>query len=164
MTAEPRAYSGLPNPRTMLVEGPFGAGKTSFAVKMLLTWLEAGVPPERILVLLPQRTLAEPYERALRSPARGPMGSVDIRTVAGVARESVALYWPLVAGEAGFREPERRPRFLNIETAQYAMSEFVARAVQAGEFDAVNLAPPEIAREVLDNLSRAAMMRKRGEG
>lgn len=142
----------------MMVEGPFGAGKTTFAIETLVAWLEAGIPPEQILVLLPQRTLAEPYEAALRSPERGPMASVDIRTIAGLAREMVDLYWPLVAEEAGFHDPERPPRFLTIETSQYAMSDFVGRAVYDGEFDAVTLTPPEIARETLTNLSQAALM------
>lgn len=142
----------------MMVEGPFGAGKTTFAIETLEVWLESGIPPEQILVLLPQRTLAEPYEAALRRAERGPMASVNIRTVAGLAQEIVSLYWPLVAEEAGFRDPERSPRFLSIETAQYAMADFVGRAVYDGEFDAVTLTPPEIARETLTNLSQAALM------
>ncbi len=151
-------YAGLSNPRTMLVEGPFGAGKTTFAVETLLTWLESGVPPENILVLLPQPTLAPPFERALRSAERGPMGRVDIRTVSGLAREMVDLYWPLIADTAGFDQPRRQPRFLNIETAQYAISEFVEHAVFEGEFDALSLSPQQIARQVLDNLGKAALM------
>ncbi len=151
-------YTGEANPRTMFVEGPFGAGKTTFAIETLLTWLEAGIPPQRILVMVPQRTLAGPYYEALHSARRGPMGSVEVRTINGLAKDMVHLYWPVVAAEAGFREPQRPPTFLTIETAQYAMSEFVEQAVRRGEFDAINVSPQQIARQIIDNLGKAALM------
>lgn len=151
-------YSGEPNPRTMLVEGPFGAGKTTFAVETLFTWLEAGIPAEKILVMVPQRTLAERYYQALRDTTRGPLGDVQVRTLNGLAKDTVNLYWPLVAEEAGFNQPDRPPRFLTIETAQYAMAEFVQEAFERGEFDAINASPQQIARQVIDNLGKAALL------
>jgi len=158
MADEAWHYSGEPNPRTMLIEGPFGAGKTSFAIETLFTWLEAGIPPERILVMVPQRTLARRYLLALRDTQRGPAGTVVVRTLGGLAKEAVELYWPLIAEEAGFHEPRRGPRFLTIETAQYVMARFVGEAVQRGEFDAIHVSPPQIARQVIDNLGKAALM------
>ncbi len=155
---DPGIYTGVANPHSMFVEGPFGAGKTTFAVETLLTWLEAGVAPERILVMTPQRTLSGPYLEALHSARRGPMGTVAVRTVNGLAKNTVEINWPLVASEAGFSEPERPPVFLTIETAQYAMAEFVERAVQQGEFDAVSVSPQQIARQIIDNLGKAALM------
>jgi hypothetical protein len=152
------SYSGEANPRTMLVEGPFGVGKTSFAIETLFAWLNDGVPPENILVMVPQRTLAEPYWAALRGADYGPLGSVDVRTVNGLAKDMVNIYWPLVAEEAGFAEPERGPHFLTLETAQYAMADFVDRAVENGEFDAINVSPQQIARQIVDNLGKAALM------
>ncbi len=152
------AYSGEPNPRTMLVEGPFGAGKTTFAIETLFTWLEAGVPPERMLVLVPQRTLAQRYLQALRDTLRGPTGTVEVRTLGGLAKDLSDLYWPLVAQQAGFTDPDLPPRFLTIETAQYVMSDFVDQAVQRGEFDAVSVSPQQIARQIIDNLGKAALM------
>ncbi len=151
-------YTGEANPRTMLVEGPFGAGKTTFAIETLLTWLEAGIPAEQILVMVPQRTLAQRYLLALRDRQRGPSGNVEVRTLGGLAKDMVTLYWPLVAEEAGFRHPDIPPRLLTIETAQYVMSDFVDQAVQRGEFDAINVSPPQIARQIIDNLGKAALM------
>lgn len=151
-------YTGADNPRTMFVEGPFGAGKTTFAIETLFAWLEAGIPPSRILVMIPQRTMALRYQLALRDSARGPMGDVDILTLGGLAKNLCNLYWPVIAKEAGFAHPERPPRFLTIETSQYAMAEFVNGAVERGEFDAVSISPHEIARQVLDNLTKAALM------
>jgi hypothetical protein len=151
-------YVGEANPRTMFVEGPFGAGKTDFAIETLFTWLEGGVPAERVLVMVPQRTLARRYQLALRDAARGPLGDVEIRTLGGLALDAVRRYWTVVAAEAGFNEPGRPPRFLTIETAQYAMAEFVEEAVRRGEFDAINVAPGQIARQIIDNLGKAALM------
>jgi len=142
----------------MLVEGPFGAGKTTFAVETLFAWLDAGIQAEDILVLVPQRTLAEPYYQALRDTARGPLGDVQVRTLNGLIKDTVDLHWPEIAEEAGFAEPTLPPRFLTIETAQYAMAEFVQAAFDRGEFDAINASPQQIARQVIDNLGKAALM------
>ena len=152
-------YVGEPQPRTMFVEGPFGAGKTTFAIDTLFTWLESGIAPERILVMVPQRTMALHYYEALRDAARGPMRSVDVRTIGGIAKEICTIYWPEIAADAGFADPERGPRFLTIETSQYAMASFVSAAVDRGEFDAVNISPQQIARQIVDNFSKAAIMK-----
>ncbi len=151
-------YTGKENPRTLFVEGPFGAGKTTLAIETLSVWLKEGVPPERILVMVPQRSLAFRYLIALHNFERGPTGDIEIRTLGGLAKDAVRLFWPLVADEAGFQEPDHEPRFLTIETSQYAMAEFVEQAVQNGEFDAVNVSPQQIARQIIDNLGKAAIM------
>src|SRR5262245_15462468 len=151
-------YVGEANPRTMFVEGPFGTGKTAFAIDTLFAWLEAGVAPENILVIVPQRTLARRYSLALRESDRGPLGDVEIRTLGGLAKETVNLFWPLVAQEAGFADARLNPRYLTIETSQYAMADFVGQAVERGEFDAINVSPQQIARQIVDNLGKAAIM------
>src|SRR5262249_43147204 len=89
---------------------------------------------------------------------RGPLGDVSIRTLGGLAKEVVSKYWPLVAEEAGFPDPHTEPRFLTIETSQYAMSDFVNGAVERGEFDSVSVSPQQIARQIVDNLGKAAIM------
>jgi len=142
----------------MFVEGPFGSGKTTFAIETLSAWLEAGIDPSRILILVPQRTMARPFLLALHDTSRGPLGDVTIRTLGGLAQDMCRLYWPLIAPKMGFTDPARSPRFLTIETSQYAMAGFVNAAVERGEFDAVNLSPQQIARQIIDNLSKAATM------
>jgi hypothetical protein len=151
-------YAGEANPRSMFVEGPFGSGKTTFAIETLFAWLEAGIAPRRILIIVPQRTLARRYLLALRESRHGPLGDVAIRTLGGLAKEVVNLYWPLVAEQAGFPDPQRNPRFLTIETSQYAMADFVNQAVERGEFDAISVSPQQIARQIVDNLGKAAIM------
>lgn len=151
-------YSGEPNPRTMFLEGPFGAGKTSFAIETLFAWLEAGILPEQILVLVPQRTLARRFTLALRDIEKGPRGYLDVRTMGGLAKDAVNLYWPVVAQELRIPQPELAPRFLTIETSQYAMAGFVSEAVERGEFDAISISPQQIARQIIDSLGKAALM------
>jgi hypothetical protein len=148
----------MTEPRSLFLEGPFGAGKTTFAIEALYGWLESGVPPEKIAVLTPQRTLSRPYQLALQDPARGPTGHVSIRTLAGLAKDMVDYHWPTVAAQAGFAEPKEEPRFLTIETAQYAMARFVEEAIERGEFDAIHVAGPEVVRQILDNLNKAALL------
>lgn len=159
MSISPGSYIGEANPRTMFVEGPFGAGKTAFAIDTLFAWLESGVPPDQILVMVPQRTLSRRFQLALRDARHGPMGEVEIRTLGGLAQDVSRLYWPVASREMGFTDPHLPPRFLTIETSQYAMSDFVYDAVDNGEFDAVNVAPQQIARQIIDNLGKAAIMR-----
>ncbi len=138
--------------------GPAGAGKTTAAVARLRHLLMEGVPGHEILVLLPQRTLAQPYVEALRDRRLPPGGEVSLLTMGGLARRMVDLFWPLVAEAAGFAHPEAPPRFLTMETAQY----FLARVVEPlrereGFFDAVTIRPQRIYAQLLDALNKAAL-------
>jgi hypothetical protein len=138
------------------LEGPAGTGKTTYATRYLLSLLESGVTPDRILVLVPQVTLGRPYQLAMHNIANG---TVDVLTLAGIIRRAVEVYWPIVAGRMGFAAPDKEPTFLNIETSQYFMARVAAPVIQAGQFDGVNMAPPRIASQVLDNLHKAAILR-----
>ncbi len=140
------------------LHGPFGAGKTTAALERV-RWLLAQerIRGDDILVMVPQRTLARPYYQALRGPDVPPGPPVHITTFAGLARSAVALYWPLLAEQAGFADPHREPIFLNLETAQYHMSRFVQEAFERGEFDAIRVQPGRVVSQVLDNLNKAAL-------
>ena len=85
-----------------LLQGPAGFGKTSTAAARLQQMLQSGIPAEQILVLVPQRTLAAPYFAASRQPDLPPGGEVTIQTLGGLAQRMLDLFWPLVAGAAGF--------------------------------------------------------------
>ena len=143
---------------TLFLSGPFGAGKTTAAIGRVL-WLlrQEQVRGDQILILVPQRSLGQPYQEALRS-SEVPAGAlVQVTTAASLARSSVGLYWPLAAREAGFSDPRREPTFLNLETTQYHMAGLVERAAQQGEFDAIRLQRSRIVSQVLDNLNKAAL-------
>ena len=145
------------NTKTFM-EGPAGTGKTTLATRFLLDLLDSGIAPDRVLVLVPQATYGRPYQVAVHdSNVAG--GRVDITTIAGIARRAVETYWPVVAEPMGFAAPDREPIFLNIETAQYYMARVAAPVIRSGEFDGVNMAPPRIISQVLDNLHKAAILR-----
>ena len=143
---------------SLFVAGPAGAGKTSAAVHRLRRLLEAGVRADSILVLLPQRTLVGPYREALRDPALAAGAAVTVTTVGGLAKRVVELFWPLVAGEAGFAEPEREPVFLTMETAQYYMARVMQPLLRDGCFDSLEIDRNRIYSQVLDNLNKSAVV------
>ncbi|HPL28473.1 MAG TPA: hypothetical protein PLG21_10495, partial [Anaerolineae bacterium] len=118
--------------------------------------LEVGVPADAILVLVPQRTLGRRYLDALRLPAAPAGAHVDVLTIGGLAQRAVELYWPLVAGPAGFAQPTALPVFLTLETAQYYMDRLIEPFVAAGAFGDVTLARQRLISQILDNLNKAA--------
>jgi hypothetical protein len=145
-------------PQTLFLEGPAGTGKTSAGIQRLRELLTAGVQPENILVLLPQRTLARPYQVALTTPDAPDIAGVDMLTISGLARRGIELFWTLVARQAGFANPHKtEPTFLNIETAQYFMTRFVDPAIDEGKFDGVSVPRTRIITQILDNLEKAAL-------
>ena len=142
----------------LFLSGPFGSGKTTLALERI-RWLlrQERVRGDDILVLTPQRTVAEPYYQALRSPALPSGAPVRVTTLAGLARQSTELYWPLLATVAGFGDPKREPTFLNLETSQYHMARFVDDAIARGEFDGIRIEHSRVVSQVLDNLNKAAL-------
>jgi hypothetical protein len=141
------------------LQGPAGAGKTTAAVERLLRLLDAGVPAAEVLVMTPQRTLAAPYHDALAHAALPPGGEVTVLTLGGLARRMIDIFWPLVAEDAGFAHPDRRPTFLTIETAQYHMAHEVGRLIDEQHyFESVTIKRNRIYSQILDNLNKAALV------
>ena len=160
LTPQQAALAGAPlgEPQSLFLEGPAGCGKTTAGVARLLRLLDSGVPADSILVLVPQRTLGRPYLEVLRSPLAPAGAEVDVLTIGGLAQRSVELYWPLVAGPAGFAHPERPPVFLTLETAQYYMDRLIAPFIRAGAFGEVTLSRQRLISQILDNLNKAAVV------
>lgn len=143
----------------VFLSGPFGSGKTALAVERV-RWLlrQERVRGDDILVLTPQRTLAEPYHAALTG-AGTPAGSpVRITTFASLAQQSVELYWPLIAPTAGFDDPSREPTFLTLETSQHHMAQLVDAAIEGDEFGALRIDRGRVISQILDNLNKAALL------
>ena len=147
----------IPGGKTFL-EGPPGTGKTTLAVERMLDLLAAGIPGSSILVLTPQRTLAASYLEALRSPEAPSGEAVTVLTVGGLARRSLDLFWPLVAADAGFAQPDAPPIFLTLETAQYFMDRVIEPLLAEGYFDGVTIQHNRLVSQVLDNLNKAAVV------
>ncbi|MFN8445774.1 MAG: hypothetical protein U0175_33600 [Caldilineaceae bacterium] len=142
----------------LYLSGPFGSGKTTLAMERI-RWLlkRERTRGDDILVLTPQRTLGRVYFETLYAgddPPHGP--PVHITTVSGLARNAVELYWPLVGSAGGFAAGSE-PTFLNLETAQYHMAQFVDAALDAGEFDGIRVERSRVISQVLDNLNKAAL-------
>jgi hypothetical protein len=142
----------------LYLSGIFGAGKTTQAIARI-QWLlrQERVRGDDIIVLLPQRSLAQPYHAALRTPTMPPGPSPVVTTVASLARNAVELYWPLIAQSAGFSQAEREPTFLTLETSQYHMAHFVDAAIDRGDFDGIRVERNRVISQVLDNLNKAAL-------
>lgn len=154
-----RAVAGPPPARRIFLEGPAGAGKTTAGVARLLGLLDAGVPAGSILVMAPQRTLAAPYDDALRGPGVRAGGEATVLTMGGLARRMVDLFWPLVAEAAGFAMPDRPPVFLTLETAQYYMARLVAPLLdEEGFFESVTIDRNRLYSQIIDNLNKAAVV------
>ena len=147
-----------PTAGSVFLEGPAGAGKTTVAVERMLQLMHQGVRADSILVLLPQRNLAEPYFEALRNPGLVAGGKVDVLTLGGLAQKMVSLFWPLVADQAGFTYPDGAPTFLNLETAQYFMARVVEPLIEGGKFNSVTIDRNRLYSQVVDNLNKAAVV------
>jgi len=147
-----------PHDAKIFLEGPAGAGKTTAGVERLLHLMALGVPADSVLLLLPQRTLGTPYYQALRHPGVVAGGTVDVLTVGGLAQRMVDLFWPLVAEEVGFGKPEQLPVFLTLETAQYYMARLVHPLLDQGYFESVTIDRNRLYSQILDNLSKAAVV------
>ena len=161
LTLQPHqtAVVTLPLDSKAFLEGPAGAGKTTAAVQRLLQVIKQGIPGGSILVLVPQRTLATPYNTALRRTRVRAGGVPAILTAGGLARRMVELFWPLAAGPAGFADPDRPPIFLTLETAQYHMARLVRPLRQEeGYFDSVVIDDNRLYSQILDNLNKAAVV------
>lgn len=140
------------------LEGPAGTGKTTAAMAYLLALLERGMPAGAVLLLAPQRTLALPYLRLVRHPAF-PAGSVlEVHTLGSLTRRMLQLFWPLVAGAAGFARPDQPPVFLNLETAQYFMAHLVRPLLEQGFFSSVHLDRNRLYSQMIDNLNKSALV------
>ncbi|MGB9673890.1 MAG: hypothetical protein ACPL3P_07095 [Anaerolineales bacterium] len=157
-TAEQKQLLDLPSESKIFLEGVAGTGKTTGAVARLLGLIHQGIPPQQILILVPQRTLAQPYYDGLSQSPLPPGGVVNILTIAGLARRLVELYWPIIAESAGFEHPEIPPTFLTLETAQYFMAKLVRPLLDKGYFASLSLHPNRLYSQIIDNLNKAAII------
>ena len=157
LTDSQQAVVAAPLHSKIFLEGPAGSGKTTAGVARLLYLMQHGVPADDVLILVPQRTLATPYYDVIQDPELVPGGVVDVFTIGGLARKVIELFWPLVAEEAGFGEPDLPPTFLNIETAQYHMAHIVRPLIDHERiFEGVALDRNRLYSQILDNLNKAA--------
>jgi hypothetical protein len=142
---------------TLFAYGPAGAGKSTALLARLVHLLRQPIRGESILVLTPDRAARLAVEDALARAPLGPHGRPLVNTYYGLARRMVDLFWPAIAGPAGFAHPERSPVFLTYETAQYLMHEIARPLQEAGYFGELRIRPRRLTSQLLDNLNKAAI-------
>jgi len=148
----------FPPQAKIFLEGPAGSGKTTAAVERLLRLMAEGIPGSSILLLVPQRTLAEPYYQALNHPGVISGGVVTVLTLGGLAQRMIDLFWPLAVEKSGFSHPDLAPVFLTLETAQYYMAHLIAPMIQDGLFESLSMDRNRLYSQILDNLNKAAVV------
>lgn len=145
---------------TIFLEGDYGTGKTTAAIERVKNLIRDGVPPDSILIIVPQAALALPYRDALRRSRAVKGATVHTTTMAGLAANLVDLFWPLVADSVGFANPLDRPHFLSLELMQYYMTRFVAPVIQRKDyFNSVTINRNRLYSQIVDNLNKAALVR-----
>jgi superfamily I DNA/RNA helicase len=156
LSPEQKKIIQLPVKAKIFLEGLAGTGKTTVGVERLLYLLSSGIPGNKILVIVPQRTLASPYFDMLQSPSNPAGGTVTVLTISGLARRMIDLFWPIIAEKAGFKSPEDLPTFLTIESAQYFMAYLIRPKIAEGYFASLSIDRNRIYSQILDNLNKAA--------
>ncbi len=143
---------------SVFLEGPPGSGKSTIGAFHLSNMVNAGIPAEKIIVLVPQRTLAEPYYQVINSISFPPGGLPQIVTLGGLARRMVELFWSLLAKNAGFARPDLPPRFLTLETAQYFAARQMQPLLDKGYFDSITIDQNRIFSQIIDNLNKSSIV------
>ena len=142
----------------LFISGLPGTGKSTALMARLGALLREGRRPYEILVLVPQRAHIERYERMLAELDAPTRGGVDMLTFYSFSQRAVGLFWPLLAGPAGFAHPDREPIFLTFETAQYVMWRIVEPLMaQEGYFSDLAIRRERLLAQLVDNLNRAAL-------
>ncbi len=143
---------------SLFLSGPAGAGKSTAGVERLNFLVRNGIPGNRILLLFPQRTLSVKYQDAINSLAFQANSLPVIATFGGLARRTIELYWPLIAAETGFANPENLPIFLTLESTLYFISQLITPLIiDGGYFSSVTIQRNRLFSQILDNLNKSAV-------
>jgi len=141
----------------LFLSGPASSGKTSAALLRLHQILTSDFN-SRTLVLVPQRSLGEPYQSFLRNVNLPSSHQVSVQTMSSIVRRMIALFWPLIASHQVFRHPFEPPRFLTLETAQYYMAQIADPLIDRGHFATITLTRNRLFSQLLDNLNKSAIV------
>ena len=148
----------FPVHRKIFLEGLAGTGKTTTGIERMLYLMSSGIQGNSILIFVPQRALGTPYLHAMNTPGVVAGGIPTIVTISGLAQHMIELFWPMIAKNAGFSNPEALPTFLTLETAQYYMAHLVKPLLDEGFFDSVTIQRNRIYSQIIDNLNKAAVV------
>lgn len=145
--------------KRIFLEGIAGTGKSTAAIERIKQLIRDGAAPDSILLLVPQSAVALPYQEALRRSRVEMASGVRSLTLGSLAFFMTDLFWPLIAEEAGFENPFRRPHFLTLELVQYYMTRFVEPEIERRDwFNSVHISRSRLYTQVVDNLNKAAVV------
>ena len=139
--------------------GPAGTGKTSILGGRLVELLISGEPGYSILVLLAEIEHAQRIVDQVKRSNLGPFSELKPVTFNDLARRMVAIFWPLIAREAGFSSPHHPPTFLSYDLAQLLMGRVIDPMIDQGAFSGLVMRRQGIISQILDTLNRAALNR-----
>ncbi len=131
-----------------------GTGKSSRLADHLVALLDAGVRPDRVLLLTPQQAQAERFRTAQSRVKRRTRGEPFISTIYSLAQQHVALFFPRIAPRAGFAHPRREAVFIDVELAQSFLDQIAAPHI--AEFEDLKLSRPRLISQILDSMNKAA--------
>ncbi|MEA3326160.1 MAG: hypothetical protein U9R53_02490, partial [Chloroflexota bacterium] len=161
MCLSPEQQSLLEHPVSskIFLHGPAGTGKTTAGVKWLKKLLNSGIPAHNIMVFVPQRSLAKPYQDSMRNDLFQAHSLINTTTLGGLARRMIDLFWPMISRDTGVASPNQPPHFLTLETAQYYMAHIVRPLMDdEGFLGNLTINRNRIYSQILDNLNKAALV------
>ncbi len=159
LTPEQSSLLDHPISSKLFLQGPAGTGKTTAGTLWLKKLLKSGIPAREILVFVPQRALAAPYEASLWDDLDLVQSTITTMTLGGLARRMLNLFWPAISPQSGVAQPDQPPHFLTLETAQYYMAHTVRPLIEEqGYFESLTIDRNRIYSQILDNLNKAAIV------
>jgi len=159
LTPEQQKLLEYPTTSKIFLQGIAGSGKTTAAIHWLKQLITAGVPANEILVFVPQRTLAAPFQNSFNEDETIVNSLVNVMTLGGLARRMVDIFWPAVSSQTGVKHPNLPPHFLTLETAQYYLAHIIRPLIEKeGYFESLTVNRNRIYSQVLDNLNKAAIV------
>jgi len=145
------------NTKTFL-SGFAGSGKTTIGKIFINDLLNKKVPGNKILVLVPQRSLGITYRDFLENLEDHTGNLPTIQTISAISQKIIRLFWPVIAPNFPFRNPHQLPIFLNIEAAQYYMAKVCEPFFERDYFSTIKTEKPRIFSQILDNLNKSALV------
>jgi len=142
--------------QAIFIEGPAGTGKTSAAIARLERTLQI-VSGYKILIIVPQQSLGNPYREHLINQSAHSGSMPTLTTISGFSRNLVRLFWPLISTKAEFGSPHKPPVFLSLETAQYCMAKVVEPFLGKGYFQSITIEKNRLFSQIIDNLNKCAI-------
>jgi hypothetical protein len=136
------------------ITGHPGTGKSSRLADHLVILLDAGIRPDRILLLAPQQAQAERYRNAQSRVKRRTRGEPFVSTIYSLAQQHVTMFFPRIAPRAGFAHPKREAVFIDVELTQYFLDQIAAPYI--AEFEDLKLSRPRLISQILDSMNKAS--------